>query len=80
MPDDFRMEAAEGDRHEFELQSVADNISAALVLLRCAENKLMYSLPTEELMSPKQLKEYLEENAEVLGTTPAGLPRMGRPA
>jgi hypothetical protein len=64
MPDDFQKEAAEDLRHEFELKSVADNIFAALVLLRCAEDKLMYSIPMEELMSPEDLKQFLEGSPE----------------
>jgi hypothetical protein len=65
MPDDFQKEAAEDHRHEFELKIVADNISAALVLLRCAEEKLMYSIPMEELMSPEDLKQFLGRSPEV---------------
>src|SRR5262245_17896566 len=65
MPDDFQKQAAEDQRNESELKIVADTISAALVLLRCAEDKLMYSLPMEELMSPEDLKQFLEKSAEV---------------
>src|SRR5262249_51112008 len=36
--------------HEVELERVRDEISAALVLLECAEDKLFNTIPAEEFM------------------------------
>ena len=49
MSNDLRREAVKDCGQAFQLESVADNISAALVLLGCAEDKLMDSFPLEEL-------------------------------
>lgn len=65
MSDDFQREAVEDCGHSFQLDSVAGNISAALVLLRCAEDKLMDSIPLEELMSPEELKVFLEVSEDI---------------
>ena len=40
------------------LDRVRDEISAALVLLRCADDKLVSTIPTEELMDPESLKQF----------------------
>jgi len=45
-------------RHEVELERVRDGISAALVLLECAEDKLMHTIPAEEFMDRESLEEF----------------------
>src|SRR5262245_34284562 len=45
-------------RHEVELERIRDEISAALVLLECAEDKLVYTIPTEEFMDRESLEKF----------------------
>jgi len=43
---------------ERELESVVGEIDAAIVLLRCAENKLTATIPTEEYMPKDSVREF----------------------
>jgi hypothetical protein len=43
---------------ELTLKSVNEELFVAIILLKHAEEKLLHSLPTEEIMSPKDLKEF----------------------
>jgi hypothetical protein len=54
------VEKSGGDRlfDNFEAERLEEDITAALVLLACAEEKLRNTLPIEEFMSPKDLAEY----------------------
>jgi hypothetical protein len=43
---------------KMELDRVRDEITAALVLLGCAADKLVGTVPTEELMDPESLRQF----------------------
>jgi hypothetical protein len=46
------------DLRETDVMHVMRSIREALVLLECAQDKLMHALPTEEFMSRKDLVEW----------------------
>ena len=47
-----------GSLDVYEAEGAAKNVSDALVLLKCAQEKLDLTVPMEEWMSPNELKEY----------------------
>jgi hypothetical protein len=44
-------------REEFEMERLQEQVTAALVLLECADEKLLHTIPIEEIMSAEDLAE-----------------------
>jgi hypothetical protein len=59
---DQEVEAGEySNRQEGDVSYLRKDIASALVLLNCAEEKIMHTVPMEELfMTPEELKEFWE--------------------
>jgi hypothetical protein len=51
-------DAATTQEQRWRLDYVVADIDAAIVLLKCAEEKLMYTTPTEEIMPKEDLREF----------------------
>jgi hypothetical protein len=54
---EFHDYAPKDRREEFEMERLLEQIAAALVLLECTDEKLLQTVPIEEIMSAEHLAE-----------------------